>query len=141
MTVPTPMPKYLALALCAGALSASVGLANGGTADLGDARVEGNSIVLEDVYATRDGYIVVSEELPDGAPASEPVGFAEVQAGSTPELVVQGDFSYGGRYVIMMYEETGQQEGFQYREAMEDLPVEVNGRPVTTTFEMIVEGG
>lgn len=109
---------------------------------------EGEDIVLEGVTIENPGYLVVTEQLPDDATASEPAAIAdapvavtEVQPGENQTLRIQGDFTYGGQYVIMLYEESGAQEGFQWSDGVEDLPVSQDGEHVFTTFDMIMEGG
>ena len=123
------------------ALAATAALAQDTRSSVGEARMEDGDIVLENVVAETPGYIVVREEVPDGTPASEPAGIAEVAPGETSEIVIQGDFTTGGRYVIMLYEESGDVEGFQWEEGVEDLPVSEDGEHVFTTFDMMREAG
>lgn len=109
--------------------------------EIGEARFEGGSIVFDNVRAESPGYLVVTENVPEDAPASQPVAIAEVEPGDNRDLVIQGDFSHGGDFVIMLYEESGDQEGFQWREGVADLPVTDDGEHVTTTFQMMMEAG
>ena len=136
------MPRFTLIATCtAAALSATGAFANGYTASAGDARMENGSLVVEGVTAKAPGYIVVTETLPEDAPGTVPVGFTEVRSGRNENIVIEGDFSHGGDYVIMLYEESGEAEGFQWREGRADLPAVVDGDRVTTTFNMMVEDG
>ncbi|MDG4647301.1 hypothetical protein P6F26_02495 [Roseibacterium sp. SDUM158017] len=127
---------------CAAAalLAAPAALAQDTQPAIGEARHQDGGIVLDNVVAETPGYIVVTEDTPEGAPASAPVAIAEVPAGETRDVIVRGDFMPGGRYIVMLYEETGE-EGFQYREGIADLPVSREGEHVLTTFEMMMEAG
>lgn len=114
----------------------------------GQAMAEGEDIVLEGVTIENPGYLVVAEEPSDDAPASDPAAIAadptavvDVQPGENQTLRIQGDFTYGGRYVIMLFEESGAQEGFQWSDGVEDLPVTEDGEHVITTFDMMMEAG
>jgi hypothetical protein len=131
----------LATFAAAAAMAAPAAMAQSEGPSVGDVRTEDGQIVLENVVAETPGYIVVTENLPQDAAASEPVAIAEVSPGTTDNLVIQGDFTHGGEYVIMLYEESGDEEGFQWREGVQDLPVSEGGEHVTTTFDMIMESG
>jgi hypothetical protein len=137
--------KRFATITAALALAAPAALAQ---QSVGTATAEGEDIYLEGVTAESPGYLVVTEELPEGAAGSdpaaiadEPTAVAEVQPGENQTLRIQGDFTYGGRYVIMLYQESGDQEGFQWSDGVEDLPVSEDGEHVTTTFDMMQEAG
>lgn len=134
------MKRFLTLTTAA-ALLAPAAVAQSTGPSLGEARMENGSIIVDGVTAETPGYLVVSEKVPEGAMASDPVGFAAVDAGESDEIVIEGDFTHGGRYVIMLYAETGAEDGFQWSDGVEDLPVSANGAHVTTTFDMIVEDG
>jgi hypothetical protein len=123
------------------ALAAPAAIAQSNGPSAGQPRLEDGDLVIEGVTAMTPGYLVVSEEVPEGAPASEPIGFTEVQPGENQELRIQGDFSHGGDFVVMLYEESGDEEGFQWQEGVQDLPVSDDGEHVFTTFNMMVEDG
>ena len=123
------------------ALGASAALAQEEAPSAGQARVEGTDLVIENVVARNPGYIVVTEDLPGSAPGSEPAGFAEVGAGASEEVRVTGDFVPGVTYFVVLYEESGAEEGFQWEEGVEDFPVSEEGDHVMTTFDMMMEAG
>jgi hypothetical protein len=123
------------------AIGASAAFAQDDAPSAGEARAEGADIVIENVVARNPGYIVVTEDLPGDAPASEPAGFAEVSPGRTEEVRVQGDFLPGVTYFVVLYEESGFEEGFQWEEGVEDYPVSEEGEHVSTSFDIILESG
>lgn len=114
----------------------------------GTATSDGEDIVLDGVTAESAGYLVVTEDLPDDAAASDPAGIAqeptaiaEVEPGENQSMRLQGDFVPGTTYLILLYEESGEQEGFQWSDGYEDRAVSESGRLVTTTFDMMMEDG
>ncbi|MGP1355884.1 DUF7282 domain-containing protein [Roseicyclus sp.] len=129
------------LALPALVLSAPAALAQDDVPSAGEARAEGADLVIDNVVARTPGYIVVTEDLPGTAPGSEPAGFAEVAPGRTEEVRVQGDFVPGVTYFVVLYEESGAEEGFQWEEGVEDYPVSEEGDHVMTTFDMMMDAG
>jgi hypothetical protein len=114
----------------------------------GTATRDGDDIHLEGVSIDSAGYLVVTEEPEEGAAASdpaaiaqEPAAVAEVQPGENQSVRVPGDYVSGTTYVIRIYTETGDEEGFQWRDGYADRPVSEGGRLVTTTFDMMMEDG
>ena len=89
----------------------------------GTATRDGEDIHLEGVSIDSAGYLVVTQEPQEGAAASdpaaiaqEPAAVAEVQPGENQSVRVPGDYVSGTTYVIMLYTETGDAEGFQWRD-------------------------
>lgn len=114
----------------------------------GQATADTEGLVLEGVTVESPGYLVVTAERPEDATASQPVAIAEdpiavteVQPGENQNLRIPGSFPQGSRYVVHLYEESGIQDGFQWEEGVEDLPVSEDGEHVTTTFDMMMEAG
>ena len=114
----------------------------------GTATSDGEDIYLEGVTAENPGYLVVNEDIPDDAAASDPAAIADeptavanVEPGENQSMRLEGDFVPGQTYVIVLYEESGDEEGFQWSDGYEDRAVSEGGRLVITTFDMMMEDG
>ncbi len=129
------------IATVAAALAAPAALAQETGASAGEARMEEGQIVVDNVMAEAPGYLVVTEQRPEDAMAGEPVAIAVVPRGQSDDVRLEGDFAEGVTYYIVLYEESGMAEGFQWQEGVEDYPVSEEGEHVMTTFDMMMEAG
>ncbi|MBF9030367.1 hypothetical protein HKCCE3408_08165 [Rhodobacterales bacterium HKCCE3408] len=129
----------MSLALAAGPVAAQ------STIDREGMSYDGQSVVFRNVMAEKDGYLVVTEEPAADATASEPasVAFAPVNAGENPMVRVEGDFRAGTTYTAQLYEESNDEEGYQWGENIDfsDEPSMNDGMPVVTNFQIIMQSG
>ena len=133
--------KPILFTAAAAALAAPAALAQDTGPSAGEARMEEGQIVVDNVMAETPGYLVVTEELPESAAASEPVAIADVPEGESDDIRLEGDFMPGATYYVVLYAESGMEAGFQWEEGVEDFPVSDDGEHVMTTFDMMMEAG
>ena len=104
-----------------------------------------NSVSFPNVRAEEDGYLVVTERLPDGTPSSDPesVSYTPVAEGDNEDVTVEGSFEPGIQYMAVVFSETNDQDDFQWGENIDlsDEPSLNDGMPVVTNFQMIRQSG
>jgi hypothetical protein len=98
-----------------------------------DQFVRDGSIVVDQAVVPEDGWVVIHDTLPDGAPG-EVVGYARIGAQLNLDVSVQIERSFDGptQLVAMLHRNIGDPESFDFPEA--DPPFTENGRPVVDRF-------
>ena len=101
--------------------------------------MSGTTVTFPQIDVAQDGYVVIHETNADGSPVvPASIAHAPIMAGTNSNVVVEdpGGRTAGANYVAMLHVEDNGNSTYDFGEGMTDVdvPVMMNGAPVTSSF-------